>query len=102
MAIELAVALATLLVEDQHLVALDEGLYHLAGHLSTLDGGRTYGDVALVVQQHDAVKVYRVALLDILHVVDKELTALLDLKLLSLNLYDSVHIALVLRVIPGG
>ncbi len=91
MTVELAIALTTLLVEDEHLVALYEGRYHLAYHLSTRYSRSTYSNGTILVYKEYLVELYHCATLCALNVVNKQATALLYLELLSLNVYDNVH-----------
>ena len=91
MAIELAVALTTLLVEDEHLVALNERSEDLAHDLSTSHSRRTYGHGTILINEEYLVKLYLSATLSALNVMDKQATALLYVELLSLNVYDYVH-----------
>ena len=92
MAIELAIALATLLVENKHLVTLHQGAYHLTLHLCALYDGGSYGDVTIVVYQQYILKLYSLSCLHVIHVVNKQLLACLSLELLTVNLYDCVHL----------
>ena len=91
MTIELAIALAALLVEDQDLVALDQRRDDFAHDLSSGYDGRTYGDSTILVHEEDLIKLYYCATFCTLDVVDEKATALLYVELLALNVYDDVH-----------
>ena len=91
MAIELAVALTTLLVEDEHLVALDQRREDLTHDLGTSYSGGTYSHGTILIDEEYLVKLYRCATLSALDVMDKQATTLLYIELLSLNVYDDVH-----------
>ena len=90
-AIELAIALATLLVEDEHLVALDERADHFGHHFGTLHGGSTHLHLAVGVDEQHFLKFNSLTGLSTLDVVHIELLLLLSLELLTVNLYDCVH-----------
>ena len=91
MTVELAVALTTLLVEDEDLVTLHEGSDDFANHLSTFHYGRTDGDCTILIDEENLVKLYYCSALCTLNVVDEEATALLQVELLALDVYDDVH-----------
>ena len=91
MTVELAVALTTLLVEDEDLVTLHEGSDDFANHLSTFHNGGTDSDSTILVYEEDLVKFYYCATLCTLNVVNEEATALFYIELLALNVYDDVH-----------
>lgn len=103
-AIELAIALATLLVEDEDLVALYDGAYYFTNYLCALYYGSADGYIAVVVDEENLVEFNSLARLGGLDVVDEELLALLSLELLTVNLYDCVHFCYYMyeRVFPGG
>lgn len=90
-AIELAIALATLLVEDEHLVALYEGSEHFAYYLCSRNSGSTDSDSSSIVYEEHLVEFNSLTGFGTLKVIDKELLALLHLKLLTVDLYDCVH-----------
>ena len=96
MTIELTIALATLLVEDEHLVALYQGTYYLGYNLSTLDGGSTYGDGTVVVYQQHSLKLNSLASLCTHDVVYKQFLAGFRAELLTVNLYDCVHYLIII------
>ena len=89
--IQLAIALAALLVEDQDLVALDEGGLYFAYYLGSLNYRGTNGHVAVVLNEQHLFKFNSLAVLYIVHVVHEELLALFGLELLTVNLNDCVH-----------
>ena len=55
-AIELAVALTALLVEDEHLVALYEGAYYFAYYLCAFNCGRADADCAVFLDEETLVE----------------------------------------------
>ena len=89
--IQLAMSLATLLVEDEDFVTLDERRLHFAYYLGALYGGDAYGHVAVVFNEQHLLKFNSLAVLYMLHVVHEELLALFGLELLTVNLNDCVH-----------
>ena len=91
MAIELAIALTALLVEDEYLVALYKRRDDFAHDLSTSHYRRTYSDSTILVYEEDLVEFYYCATLCTLDVVNEEATALFYVELLALNVYDDVH-----------
>ena len=92
--IELAVALTALLVEDEHLVALYEGRNNLTYYLCALYCRSADGDGTVVVDEENLVELNSLSSLSGLDMVYEELLALLNLKLLTVNLYDCVHLIL--------
>ena len=90
-AIELAIALTALLVEDEYLVALYKRRDDFAHDLSTSHYRRTYSDSTILVYEEDLVEFYYCATLSTLDVVNEEATALFYVELLALNVYDDVH-----------
>ena len=93
MTVELAVALTTLLVEDEDLVTLHEWADDLAHDLGTGYLWRTDSDYTILVHKENLVKFYYCSALCPLDVVNEETTALLYVELLALNVYDNVHYA---------
>ena len=92
MAIQTAIAFATLLLEDNHVFTFHEGSLHLANNLCALYGGGTYLHCTIGIDEENLVKLDGVTLLDIAgQVVDIQLLASLGTELLSLNLYNCVH-----------
>lgn len=90
-AVELAVSLAALLVEHEHLVALDERGNHFANYLCTFYRRSADGYVAVVVNEQHLFKFNSLAVFSLGDVVNEELLALFCLELLTVNLYDCVH-----------
>ena len=74
MAFQLAIAFSSLLVEDEHLLALYQRGDHFANHLGAFYGGETHGDVAVFVHQEDFVKLYCRTAFDVLDVVNAPLS----------------------------
>ncbi len=91
MTIELAIALATLLVEDEHLVTLNERRHDLTYYLGTSYCRSTYSHLTFLVDEEYLVELYYCTSLSVLDMVDKQTTTLLYLELLALNVYDNVH-----------
>ena len=89
--IQLAIALTTLLVEDEYLVTLYQGTYYLCYDLSALDSGSTYGDSAVVVYQQHSLKLNSLAGFGTNDVVNEEFLTSFRAELLTVNLYDCVH-----------
>ena len=91
MTVELTVALTTLLVEDEDLIPLNEWADDLAYDLGTGYLWRTDSDYTVLVHKENLVKLYYCSALRTLYVVDEEATALLQVELLALDVYDDVH-----------
>mgnify|MGYP001682344284 CR=1 FL=1 len=89
--VQLAVTLSSLLVEDEHLVALDERRQYFAHDLSTFHRGRAHLYTAVGIDQQHLVELHRCAALDVTEVMDKQLLSLLGLKLLAVDFYNYVH-----------
>lgn len=94
--VELAIALATLLVENEHLVAFYQRRYYFAYYLCSSHSRQTYRHFAVVVNQQHLFKFNSLATFCILDVVDKKLLTSFCLELLTVNLYDCVHYFLIL------
>ena len=93
MAVFAAVAFATLLLEDNHFVALYKGGGYFTYHFGAFDGGCAYLYGAVYVGQEHAVKLYGLTLLNLFaQVVYIQETVFLGLELLSLDFYDNVHV----------
>ena len=92
-AIQLAIALAALLVEDEHLVALHERTENFAYYFCSFNSGSADSDGAIVHEQH-LVEFNSLAAFCALNVVHEELLAFFHLELLTVNLYDCVHLLL--------
>ena len=89
--VQLAVTLAALLVEDEHLVTLYEFLYNFANDFCAVHGGSTHSYRAFVVNQQHLLKFNSLAFLCFGQVVHEEALACFCLELLTVNLYDCVH-----------
>lgn len=93
MAVLAAIALTTLLLEDDYLLTLYEGLENLANHLGTLYCGRTYFNCIVGFSEEHTVKFHCVTFfVSIAEIVNIQELLRLCLELLSLNFYDSVHL----------
>ena len=95
--IELAVALAALLVEHEHLVALDELFQNFANYFCALHTGSTYGYRAVVIDEQHFLKFNSLAYFCFVQTVYEEALACFCLELLTVNLYDCVHFNYVLN-----
>ena len=91
-AVELAIALATLLVEHKHLVALYQGAYYLTYYLCALNCGNADGYFTVLLDKENLAEFNSLSCLCGLDVVDEEFLALFNLELLTVNLYDCVHL----------
>ena len=94
-AVELAIALTTLLVEDEHFVALYEGRNYFSYYFCALYGGNTYSDLTVLVEKEHLVELNSFASFYASEVVYEELLACFHLKLMTVNLYDCVHFVLI-------
>ena len=89
--IQLAVTFAALLVENEHLVTLNEGIDYFAYYLSAFNYGSAYSNLTIVVYQQHLFKFNSLTAFCVLNVVYEELLAFFHLELLTVNLYDCVH-----------
>ena len=93
MTVQAAIAFATLLLEDNHVFTFHEGSLNLANNLCTFDGRCANLNGTVGIHEQDAVKLYRVTFLALVaEIVDIQLLASLGTELLSLNLYNCVHL----------
>ena len=93
MSVQTAIAFATFLLENDDVFTFHEGSLYLANNLCTFDGRCANLNGTVGIHEKDAVELYRVTFLALVaEVVDIQLLAGLDTKLLSLNLYNCVHL----------
>ena len=93
MTVQAAIAFATFLLENDNVFTFYEGSLYLANNLCTFDGRCANLNGTVGIHEQDAVKLYRVAFLALVtEIVDIQLLAGLDTELLSLNLYNCVHL----------
>ena len=93
MTVQTAIAFATFLLENDDVFTFHEGSLYLANNLCTFDGRCANLNGTVGIHEQDAVKLYRVAFLALVaEIMDIQLLAGLDTELLSLNLYNSVHL----------
>ena len=93
MTVHTAIAFATFLLENDDVFTFHEGSLYLANNLCTFDGRCANLNGTVGIHEKDAVELYRVTLLALVaEVVDIQLLAGLDTELLSLNLYNCVHL----------
>ena len=87
------VALAALLLEDDYLLALYEGLENLANHLGSIDGRSTNLNCVVGFGEEYTVKLDCVTFFVLVtEIVNIQELLRLCLELLSLDFYDSVHL----------
>lgn len=87
-----AIALAALLLENDHLVALHEGLGDFAYYFGSFNGRSAYLNGTVGVNEQNAVKLYGLAFLHLVaEIVNIQEAVLFCLELLALNFYDNVH-----------
>ena len=92
MAVEAAIAFATFLLEDDHLVALYEGKENFACYLCAFYGRHTDSHVAVGVKKKDFVEDYSLAFLYfIAEMVHIQILAFFGFELLTFDFYDCVH-----------
>ena len=97
MTVALARVLAALHLEHNHLVALHERVDNFTHYFCSLYGRSTYRHCTVSIYEQHLVKFNSLAFLGILDVVNEELLALFYLKLLTLNVYNCVHLFIVLK-----
>lgn len=104
MAVLAAIAFATLLLEDDNFFTFHEGTFYLANYFCPFYGRSADLNGTVLVNEEHAVKLDRLAFLDILaQEVNIQELVLFCLELLSLNLYDYVHLLMIiLQVNPSG
>ena len=90
-AVELTMSFAALLVEDEHLVALNEGSGDFSDYFCAFDGGGAHFHRAVGVDEEHFVEFNSLSAFGIADAVYEKLAALLDLKLMTVDLYDCVH-----------
>lgn len=91
MAIQFTVAFATLLVENEHLVALNQRRKNFAYNLGTFYSRSANFYFTVVVNQQHVFKFNSLATFGTADVIYKELLAFFCFELLTVNLYDCVH-----------
>lgn len=91
MTILLAIVLAALHLEDDHLVTLDEGVHNFYYYFCTIYCGCTDSDCSIVVYEQYLVELNSLTSFSILDVMNEELLALFCLELLTVNFYNCVH-----------
>ena len=84
-------ALATLLVEDDDLLATNFYLCDLADYLSAVNDGSAYLNRTIIVDEEHLVEGHLVANLCVLHIEDTYFLASLYTELLTLHLNDCKH-----------
>ena len=89
---QFAIALATALVEYKHFVTLYEWVHYFYYYFCTLYSWCTDSDCAVFVNEQNLVELNSLTCLNILDVMYEELLALLSLELLTVNLYNCVHL----------
>lgn len=92
MAVAFAVAFATFLVENNHFFALDDRSYNFAYNLSTFYCRSANGYYAIFFCEKHLVEYHFGTLSCFSNVVNIQLAACFGFELLSLNLYDYVHL----------
>ena len=93
MTVQAAIAFATFLLENDDVFTFHEGSLYLANNLCTFDGRCANLNGTVGIYEQNAVKLYVVAFLALVaEIVDIQLLAGLDTELLSLNLYNCVHL----------
>ena len=93
MAVALTRVLTALHFEDNHFVALYERVHNFTHYFCSLYGRSTNLHCTVSIYEQHFVKFNSLACLHVLDVVHKELLALLNLELLTLNFYNCVHFA---------
>ena len=93
MTVQAAIAFAAFLLEYDHMFTLHEGSLHLANYLCAFHGRRANCDGTVGVYKKNLAELYRVTgLLFFAEILDEQLLAGFGLELLSLNVYNSVHL----------
>lgn len=86
------IALAALLLENDYLVALHEGVGDFAYYFGSFNGRCAYLNGTVGVNEQNAVKLYGLAFLHLVaEIVNIQEAVLFCLELLALNFYDNVH-----------
>ncbi len=91
MTILLAIVLAALHLEDDHLVTLNEGVHNFYYYFCTINRGCTDSDCSFIVYEQNLVELNSLTSFSILDVMNEELLALFCLELLTVNFYNCVH-----------
>ena len=98
------IAFAAFLLEDDHLVALHEGLSDFANYFGSFNGRSAYLNGTVGIYEKHAVELYCVALLYLAaEMMNIQEAVLFGFELLALNFYDNVHYNIVIiKVRPSG
>ena len=91
-AIQFTITFTALLVEYEYLVAFNQRREHFAYYFCTFNCGNTHSYFTVVVNQQHFLKFNSLAAFCALNVVYEELLAFFHLELLTVNLYDCVHV----------
>lgn len=92
MAVFTAIAFATLLLEDDHFLALYQGYEHFTIYFSSFYGRSAYSDLAVGIQKKYFVEDYFVALFGFFaEMMNIQVLAFFGFELLSFDFYNSVH-----------
>ena len=92
MTVLLAIVLAALHLEDDYRVTLYEWVHYFYYYFCTHYSWCTDSDCAVFVNEQNLVELNSLTCLNILDVMYAELLAVLSLELLTVNLYDCVHL----------
>ena len=93
MAVQTAIAFATTFLENDHVFTLHEGSLHLANYLCAFNGRRANCNGTVGVNKKNLAKLNRVTGLFLFtEIVDVQFLAGFGFELLSLNVYNSVHL----------
>ena len=93
MAVETAIAFATFLLENDHVLTLHERSFHLAYNLGTFYGRCAHCHSTVGIYEQNLVELYSVTfVLLVAEIVNIQLLAGLGAELLSLNFYNCVHL----------
>ena len=91
MTILLAIVFATFHLENDDLVTLYKWVHNFYYYFRTFNGGCANGYCSFFVYKQNLVKLNSFASFHIFNVVNIELHALFNLKLLTVNFYNCVH-----------
>ena len=92
MTVKTAIAFATFFLENDHVFTLYELFCDLANYFCTINGWCTYLNSAFSVNKKNLVEFHCFTFLGFSDVMNEQVLACFGFELLSLNLYNCVHL----------
>ena len=93
MPVQTAIAFATFFLKNDYMFTFHEGSFYLANYFCTFNSGCTHFHSTIGIDEENFVKFYRIAFFFFFsEVMNKQFLARFGLELLSLNVYNCVHL----------